>query len=230
MIDSIGATLENLTLSPLFSSHTGTVLQKRNQWRCFRSNGRMEMDDAAAVARVRSGDEDTFRLLVERHSQIIFRLAFRMMENEQDAEEVVQETFLRAYRGLDGFESRANFGTWIYRIALNRCYDLLDQRKSRPMMQPQEDPDAPAAIDQLPTKNPSPERRLLSQEIEVRVRSAMEQLTAGERIAFVLRHYEGRSIEEIARALNVRPGLAKNRVHRAVKKLRQELQPLRAFR
>src|SRR6266566_4562747 len=89
----------------------------------------MEMDDAAAVARVRSGDKDTFRLLVERHSQTIFRLAFRMMENEQDAEEVVQETFLRAYRALDGFESRANFGTWIYRIALNRCYDLLDQRK-----------------------------------------------------------------------------------------------------
>ena len=190
----------------------------------------MEMDDAAAVARVRSGDKDTFRLLVERHSQTIFRLAFRMMENEQDAEEVVQETFLRAYRALDGFESRANFGTWIYRIALNRCYDLLDQRKSRPVMQPQEDPDAPDLIEQIPTTNPNPERRVLSQEIEVRVRSAMEQLTTGERIAFVLRHLEGRSIEEIARALNVRQGLAKNRVHRAVKKLRQQLQPLRISR
>jgi RNA polymerase sigma-70 factor (ECF subfamily) len=116
----------------------------------------MEMDDAAAVARVRSGDKDTFRLLVERHSQTIFRLAFRMMENEQDAEEVVQETFLRAYRALDGFESRANFGTWIYRIALNRCYDLLDQRKSRPVMQPQEDPDAPDLIEQIPTKKSEP--------------------------------------------------------------------------
>jgi RNA polymerase sigma-70 factor (ECF subfamily) len=190
----------------------------------------MEMDDAAAVARVRSGEKETFRLLVERHSQTIFRLAFRMMENEQDAEEVVQETFLRAYRGLDGFQSRANFGTWIYRIALNRCYDLLAQRKSRPVMQSQEDPEAPDPIEQVPTTNPNPERRALSQEIDVQVRSAMEHLTAGERIAFVLRHLEGRSIEEIARVLNVREGLAKNRVHRAVKKLRQELQPLRTFR
>ena len=190
----------------------------------------MEMDDAAAVARVRSGDKDSFRLLVERHSQTIFRLAFRMMENEQDAEEVVQETFLRAYRALDGFESRANFGTWIYRIALNRCYDLLAQRKSRPITQSREDPDAPDLVEQIPTTNPNPERSVLSREIEVRVRSAMEQLTTGERIAFVLRHFEGRSIEEIARALNVRQGLAKNRVHRAVKKLRQQLQPLRTFR
>ena len=190
----------------------------------------MEMDDAAAVARVRSGEKDTFRLLVERHSQTIFRLAFRMMENEQDAEEIVQETFLRAYRALDGFESRANFGTWIYRIALNRCYDFLNQRKSRPMIQPQEDPDVPAAIEQIPTKNPTPERSLMSQEIDTRVRSAMEHLTAGERTAFVLRHFEGCSIEEIARVLNVREGAARNSVHRAVLKLRQELQPLRASR
>src|SRR6266478_8483264 len=102
----------------------------------------MEMDDAAAVARVRSGEKDTFRLLVERHSQIIFGLAFRMMENEQDAEEIVQETFVRAYRALDGFESRANFGTWIYRIAVNRCYDLLKQRKSRHEVHSKEEPDA----------------------------------------------------------------------------------------
>jgi RNA polymerase sigma-70 factor (ECF subfamily) len=190
----------------------------------------MEMDDAAAVARVRSGDKDTFRLLVERHSQTIFRVAFRIMENEQDAEEVVQETFLRAYRALDRFESRSNFGTWIYRIALNRCYDLLAQRKSRPITQPQEDPDAQAAIEQIPTKNPTPERSLMSQEIDTRVRSAMEHLTAGERTAFVLRHFEGRSIEEIARVLNVREGAARNSVHRAVLKLRQELQPLRASR
>jgi len=87
-----------------------------------------------------------------------------------------------------------------------------------------------AAIEQMPTKNPSPERSLLSQEIQVQVRSAMELLTAGERIAFVLFHFEGRSIEEVARTLNVRQGVVKNRVCRAVKKLRRQLQPLRAFR
>lgn len=190
----------------------------------------MEMDDATAVARVRAGDKDAFRLLVERHSHPIFRLAFRMMENETEADEVVQDTFLRAYRALDGFKSQANFGTWIYRIALNRCYDLLSQRKSRPVMQPREDdPDVPSALEQIPARSPNPERTLLSREIEARVRAAIEQLTAGERTAFVLRHFEGRSIEEIARMLNVRQGSAKNRVHRAVKKLREQLAPLRTF-
>jgi len=192
----------------------------------------MEMDDAAAVARVRAGEKDAFRLLVERHSQTIFRLAFRMMQNEQDAEEIVQDTFLRAYRALDGFESRSNFGTWIYRIAVNRCYDLLDQRKTRHEVHSQDQPEADELdlVEQIPAKDPNPERSLLSSEIEVRVRSAMKQLTAGERTAFVLRHFEGRSVEEIARVLNVREGAAKNRVHRAVQKLRQQLQPLRACR
>ena len=191
----------------------------------------MEIGDAAAVARVRAGEKDAFRLLVERHSQTIFRLAFRMMENEHDAEEIVQDTFLRAYRALDGFESRANFGTWIYRIAINRCYDLLNQRKSRHQVYPTEESDVDDSdlVEQIPAKDPSPERSLLSQEIEVRVRSAMEQLTARERTAFVLRHFEGRSIEEIAQALNVREVAARNSVHRAVQKLRQQLQPLRTF-
>src|SRR3954468_22980093 len=95
----------------------------------MRSNGRMEMSDHGAVAAVRAGDREAFRLLVEKHSRTIFKLGFRMTGNEQDAEEVVQETFLRAYRKLDHFESRANFGTWLYRIATNCSFDLLERRK-----------------------------------------------------------------------------------------------------
>src|SRR6476469_7342756 len=75
---------------------------------------RMEKSDATAVAQVRAGDSDAFRVLVERHSHSVFRLAFRMTGNEQDAEDLVQETFLRAYKQLGRFESRANFGTWLY--------------------------------------------------------------------------------------------------------------------
>src|SRR5216684_7140102 len=86
--------------------------------------------DAAAVERTLAGDPDAYRVLVERHSRSIFRVAYRMTGNEQDAEEVVQDAFLRAYRRLDRFESRANFGTWLYRIAVNCSLDLL--RKRRP--------------------------------------------------------------------------------------------------
>src|SRR3954447_9937759 len=80
--------------------------------------------DVAAVSRARTGDADAFRLLVERHSRTIFRVAYRMTGNEHDADDVVQETFLRAYRQLQHFEERANFGTWLHRIAVNCSLDL----------------------------------------------------------------------------------------------------------
>jgi len=85
----------------------------------------------AALARARRGDGDAFRELVERHSRSVFRLAFRMTGNEQDAEDVVQESFLRAYKQLGRFESRANFGTWLYRITANCAVDMMRARQSR---------------------------------------------------------------------------------------------------
>src|SRR5215471_14183491 len=91
----------------------------------------MEWSDETAVARARSGDADAFRVLVERHSRPLFRLAFRMTGNEQDAEDVVQESMLRAYRQLNKFDERASFGTWLYRIAVNCSLDLVRARKRR---------------------------------------------------------------------------------------------------
>ncbi len=91
----------------------------------------MEPSDDAAVAQARAGNTDAFRVLVERHSQSVFRLAFRMTGNEQDAEDLVQETFLRAYRQLGKFDGRASFGTWLYRIAANCSLDLIRSRKRR---------------------------------------------------------------------------------------------------
>src|SRR3954469_7104946 len=88
----------------------------------------MEMTDVAAVSRARDGDAEAFRLLVERHSRAIFRVAWRMTGNEHDADDVVQETFLRAYRQIDRFEERANFSTWLHRIAINCSLDLLRAR------------------------------------------------------------------------------------------------------
>src|SRR5947199_4517821 len=89
----------------------------------------MEMTDVAAVSRARDGDAEAFRLLVERHSRAIFRVAWRMTGNEHDADDVVQETFLRAYRQIEGFEERANFSTWVHRIAVNCSLDLLRARQ-----------------------------------------------------------------------------------------------------
>src|SRR5258708_18288375 len=91
----------------------------------------MEQSDAGAVGEAGAGNPDGFRVLVERHSHSVFRLAFRMTGNQHDAEDLVQETFLRAYRQLGKFDGRASFGTWLYRVAANCSLDLIRLRKRR---------------------------------------------------------------------------------------------------
>ena len=183
----------------------------------------MQTDDAAAIRQVKAGDRDAFRVLVERYSRVLFGVAFRISGNEQDAEEIVQETFVRAYRSIATFEFRCSFSSWLYTIANNCALDIVKRR--RPMVSisgSEEDDEAP--ID-LASDDPSPERQVLSGELKTRITSAMAQLTGQERTAFVLRHFEGKSIEEISEVLGIRGGSAKNAIYRAVQKLRHALQP-----
>ena len=84
--------------------------------------------DVATVSRAKGGDAEAFRRLVEAHSRAVFKVAYRMTGNEHDADDVVQEVFLRAYRQIDTFEERANFSTWVHRIAVNCSLDLLRSR------------------------------------------------------------------------------------------------------
>ncbi len=191
------------------------------------SNVRMDASEAATVlARARQGDSDAFRVLVERHSRNAFRLAHRLTGNEQDAEDVVQESFIRAYRQLGRFESRANFGTWLYRIVANCSVDLIRVRQSRRDQSRAESLDEAADI--ASNAAPGPERLARSAEIERHVASALSQLSPLERAAFTLRHYEGRSIDEIGRMLGLGTSATKHSVFRAVRKLRAALEPLRS--
>jgi len=186
----------------------------------------MDGGDAAQVAQALAGDEDAFRVLVERHSRSLFRLAYRMTGNEHDAEEVVQEAFLRAYRRLDKFESRANFGTWLYRIAVNCSLDLM--RKRRPEVEHREpdDPEGSEAVARIPSATPAPDRLLLSAELGGQVQIALASLSTMERAAFLLRHFEGLSVDEISSTLGLGNSATKNTVFRAVQKLRRALEPL----
>jgi RNA polymerase sigma-70 factor (ECF subfamily) len=189
----------------------------------------MDATEAAAVlARARQGDSDAFRALVETHSRSVFRLAFRMTGNEQDAEDVVQESFLRAYRQLGRFESRANFGTWLYRIVSNCSVDLMRSKQARHDQVRGDSLDQEGAAELPVVDAPGPERVAQSAEIDRRVRHALQDLSPLERAAFTLRHYEGRSIEEISATLGLGTSAAKHSVFRAVKKLRVALAPLRS--
>ena len=189
----------------------------------------MELTDATFVAKARSGDADAFRVLVERHSRALFRLAFRMTGNEQDAEDVVQESFLRAYRQLGKFDERASFGTWLYRIATNCSLDLVrsKKRRSEQLSQPESDrPEREDPMASFPSAEPTPERAAFSTEVRERVAEAMNELSATERTAFVLRHFEGMCIEDVSQVLECQPGAAKHSVFRAVQKLRRALEPM----
>jgi RNA polymerase sigma-70 factor (ECF subfamily) len=186
----------------------------------------MEMTDATFVTKARSGDTDAFRVLVERHSRSLFRLGFRMTGNEQDAEDVVQESFLRAYRQLAKFDERASFGTWLYRIAMNCSLDLVRSRKRRSEQMAPVDSEMDDPMMSLPSGDPQPDRLAMSGEVRERVSEAMNELSASERTAFVLRHFEGMCIEDVSRVLGCQPGAAKHSVFRAVQKLRRALEPL----
>jgi RNA polymerase sigma-70 factor (ECF subfamily) len=180
---------------------------------------------AATLARARRGDADAFRALVERHSRRAFQLAFRMTGNEQDAEDIVQESFLRAYRQLGRFEARANFGTWLYRIVANCAVDSMRTKWHRHEQANRDTQDG--WMDTAPADGPDPERLAESAEIQRRVHAALDGLSPLERAAFTLRHYEGRSIDEIGAALHLGTSAAKHSVFRAVRKLRTALEPMR---
>jgi RNA polymerase sigma-70 factor (ECF subfamily) len=187
----------------------------------------MQISDAAAVKQVRSGDRDAFRPLVERYSHMVFVLAFRMTNSEPDAEEIVQESFLRAYRALPSFEARSNFATWLYRIATNCSLDLLNRRKNQPQSasETMADEEDESPEQRLPSLAPDPERQMYSAELQGKISAAMNLLTPVEKAAFVLRHFEGRSVEEIAASLKVKTGAAKQSIFRAVQKMRTALEP-----
>jgi RNA polymerase sigma-70 factor, ECF subfamily len=174
--------------------------------------------DEIAIDEARRGNCDAFRVLVERHARAVHRLAFRMTGSEVDAEDMVQETFLKAWKQIGRFDGRATFATWLYRICANCSLDHIRARNRK------QDQQFDPAV-QVAASDPSPERMALSSQITAILGPALAALSDMERAAFVLRHYEGLGIEEISVALGVQPGAAKHSVFRAVQKLRRALAP-----
>lgn len=188
----------------------------------------MDVNDAHDVTQAQAGDELAFRRLVERHSRGVFQLAFRLTGSEPDAEDIVQETFLKAFRELRRFEARSSFRTWIHRVAVNCAYDLLRQRprrKAESLDAAGEDGAQGGGIEPEADGTSRPDRLAFGAEVQRRVRTALELLTPTERTAFVLRHFEGRSLEEIGETLGLRTGATKHSIFRAVQKMRRALAP-----
>jgi RNA polymerase sigma-70 factor, ECF subfamily len=191
------------------------------------SNVRMNLDDHAAIQAVLAGDKEAYAVLVVRHSARLFRVAFRITGNEADAEEVVQDALLRGYRKLENFASRSDFGTWIYRITVRCALDKIGGSRGNESVPITESMDPQQDGRQIADQAAGPERLLLSGEIGALQELAMHGLTPTERTAFVLRHLEDCTTEEIAIAMSIPTNTAKQSVFRAVQKLRRRLATLK---
>ncbi len=156
----------------------------------------MSNEAEAAIGKARAGDMAAFQSLVERHSRDVFRLAFRITRNEMDAEDAVQETFLKAHQKLGGFDGRSSFGTWLYRITANTSIDVLRRRRREEGRSDSLDDETAAQSRRLATEDPSPDRLLFSTEVKARLRVALDELTEMERAAFAMRHFEGFPLTE----------------------------------
>lgn len=181
----------------------------------------MELTDEAIAQRVLDGDREAFRTLVDRHARKVYRIAWRFTRSKEDSDDIVQETFLRAYDKLETLDLRTSFANWLYRIAANRARDVL--RKERHPGRRRVDEEE-FSLEAAPVEA-AQERRLASLEIRSDLDRAMELLTGSERVAFVMRHYEGMSIDEIGDILGTRTNATKAAIFRAVRKLREAMTP-----
>ena len=189
----------------------------------------MVPSDWELVQRARKGDREAFRGLVERYQRKVTALAIGMLRNQDDALDVVQEAFAKAYQNLSRFKGDASFYTWIYRIALNLCID--HQRREGRLPQVSLDPGDDR--DEMPRPSirdesvlGDPVRRAEDAEIRGRMREAIAELTPEHRAVILLREVEGLSYEEISQALDVPKGTVMSRLHYARRQLQARLQGL----
>lgn len=179
--------------------------------------------DEELVASARQGDRRAFEELVERHKRRAYHIAFDFTRDGEDAKDISQEAFLKAFMNLRNFDGRSSFYTWFYRILVNLCLD----HKRRQKRAPTEEFDEATARQMDPSHEPakprSPDQQVLARQISAKVDAALESLPARQRAAFVLKNHQGLSIKEIAELLDTAEGTVKVHLHRAVRALREQL-------
>ncbi len=184
-----------------------------------------DFDDTALLARLKAGDQAAYAQLVEENASSIYRLALRLMGNEADAEDVLQETFLSAFKSIDRFEGRSSLSTWLYRIASNAA--LMRLRRNEPEQVSVDEPVERDDGDPMPRQFFDfcclPEDDLLREEAREQMKQAIDELPPTLRSVFVLRDIEGLSTVETAEALDLSVSAVKSRLMRARLKLRDQL-------
>jgi RNA polymerase sigma-70 factor (ECF subfamily) len=183
----------------------------------------MTDDEARWIARAGRGDAVAFRRLVEVHAGALYRVCARITGDKAIAEDAVQEALVSAWRHLKDFDGRAAFSTWLHRIGVNAALEQMRRRGRGEATLPDNEDDPIAAVAETAA---GPERHARSAEIRRDVEAELARMSVLERSAFVLRHHEGQSLEDISAALSLNVGACKQAIFRAVRKLRFALDPL----
>jgi RNA polymerase sigma-70 factor, ECF subfamily len=185
----------------------------------------LEHTEAFLLEALRQGDRSEFARLVEAYSDVIYRVAMKMLENPQDAEDVLQETFIKAYRGLKNFDGRSKVSTWLYRIATNEALMVL-RRGRKPTIsidEPYQEEEELAEPRQIIDWCCLPEAELMTLEARQHLDQAIDLLPPSLRVVFVLRDLEGLSTAEAGEVLNLSETAVKTRLSRARLRLRETL-------
>lgn len=180
----------------------------------------MKAQEQKIIRKAVAGDRQAFRQLVMDNSHAMFRLAWRLTCDESAAEDIVQESFIKAWRKIGDFRMQSSFRSWLHRITVNTAMDYLRKQASRHRFETEE-----SGWEQDTHGSPEP-RHDLQIDIQTQTKAAMLNLSEVERMALMLRHFEGHSIKEIAEILDLTTGACKQTIFRAVKKMRVELKPL----
>ncbi|MFN0157565.1 MAG: RNA polymerase sigma factor [Bacteroidota bacterium] len=180
------------------------------------------IDESVLIQRTRDGDLSAFRHIVEEYKMMVYRLALDMTGNADDADDISQDVFLRAYRSFASFRGEAKLNSWLYRITVNVC---LDHRSNKNAKRTELRADMESEEHESLDKNEvaGPDSAAESRVIQGHISKALEVLTTRERSVFVLRHYNDMSLNEIAATLAVTVGTVKSTLFRAVEKLQKEL-------
>lgn len=188
----------------------------------------MANDEERWVAAARRGDRNAYRQLVGAYARALFALCVRITRDATLAEDAVQEALFNAWRHLPAFDGRSSFKTWLHRIAVNAALEQLRRNARHEGVDPAGDADEDDDfLLRHAADEPTPEQHALGSEVARHVEDNLARMTVIERAAFLLRHTEGHSIEEIAQTLSLNISASKQAIFRAVRKLRGALQPLR---
>ena len=179
--------------------------------------------DEELVASAQKGERRAFEELVERHKQKAYHIAFGFARDREDAKDLSQDAFLKAFANLKNFDGRSSFYTWFYRILVNLCLDYKRRQKRAPADEFDETVEHQMDPSHEPKTARTPDQHVLAGQISRKVGSALEALPAKQRTVFILRNHQGLSIKEIAETMETAEGTVKVHLHRAVTALRQSL-------